>query len=196
VALTLHSKASYQEVRPNAVIFDVDGTLCDVRAVRHWVQGPDGRKRSNANFDAFHEASAACPPFESVRELVRISSALGLQIVVVTGREAKWDCLTARWLLENCIPYAVLCTRGHRDYRPDHIVKAEILLDLRREYDVVLAVDDRPDIVRVWLADGIPTIQVGPDGKLAEVVVPEGAEMNPAAIALSRAGRHGSCASD
>ncbi|WP_092501608.1 hypothetical protein [Agrococcus jejuensis] len=43
--------------RAPAVLFDVDGTLCDVRSIRHHVDGT-GRR----NFDAFHAESIDCPP--------------------------------------------------------------------------------------------------------------------------------------
>lgn len=40
-----------------AVLVDVDGTLCDVSGIRHYVQSVPKTR----NFDKFHRASALCP---------------------------------------------------------------------------------------------------------------------------------------
>lgn len=44
-----------------AVLVDVDGTLCDVSGIRHYVQSFP----KNRNFDKFHRASALCPAIPS-----------------------------------------------------------------------------------------------------------------------------------
>jgi hypothetical protein len=59
------------------------------------------------------------------------------------------------------VPYEQLYMRRDNDFRPDHIVKQEILDMIRRDgYNVVKAYDDRPEIAKVWEAGGIPTILV------------------------------------
>jgi hypothetical protein len=40
----------------SAVIVDLDGTLCDVSTILHFVEGDE------KDFPAFHTASAECPP--------------------------------------------------------------------------------------------------------------------------------------
>lgn len=136
------------------VLVDLDGTLCDVRPIRHFVQG---RKR---DFDAFHLASASCPPNRPVVELVERFRSVGHRIVVVTARHARWTDLTARWLGANAIAYDGLVTRADDDYRPDRDVKAEILCRVRAEHRVVAAVDDRPEVLRLWHAEGLAVVIV------------------------------------
>jgi hypothetical protein len=165
--------------RPRAVIFDVDGTLCDVRSVRHFVQGSTGEKKPSANFDSFHEASAACPPFEMVKKLAMSAKTLGLMVLIVTGREAKWASLTAAWLTKNGIPWDELRTRRAKDFRPDHEIKAEIRAEIVLGYEPILAVDDRVDIIAVWQAAQIPTLQVNEMGAMRHLEWPPGAAPDP-----------------
>lgn len=166
-----------------AVIFDADGTLCDVRPVRHYVSNPDGTRAKHANFDKFHAGSAKCPTNPDVADMARAAHAAGLGVVVATGREAKWRELTQHWLDEHQIPYDMLVTRGAKDYRPDSVVKAELLGEIRKQYDPILAVDDRPGILKVWQDADIPTIAVGEDGKLGALTHPP-AGLTPAAREL------------
>lgn len=164
---------------PDAVILDADGTLCDVRSVQHFVRNPDGTRAKKPNFYKFHSGSAGCPPHDRVKQLALDAHDKGLAVVVATGREAQWRDLTAKWLAKHGIPCDALLTRGVKDYRPDHVVKKELLQQIRRRYNPVLAVDDRPDIIEVWQGAGIPTVQVGEEGALMPVEVPQDTELNP-----------------
>ncbi len=65
--------------RQPAVIVDVDGTLCDVSGIRHYVAA-DPRNR---NFDLFHRASALCPAIPGTLAWVEREHALGRAVLVV-----------------------------------------------------------------------------------------------------------------
>ncbi|MDP5228517.1 MULTISPECIES: hypothetical protein [Arthrobacter] len=101
-----------------AMIFDVDGTLCDVRSIRHHVSPPPGSTSFKADFDAFHGASIDCPPHEAVLELLLRAHGAGLAILVVTGRAEKWSFVTTMWLGEHGIPFDELMMRPRGDSRP------------------------------------------------------------------------------
>lgn len=136
-----------------AIIFDVDGTLCDVRSVRHYVTG------DQRDFTAFHKASLFCPPNHAVRDLARMSDQA---VVVVTARDARFERVTRDWLAKHDIAFEALYMRPWGDQRKDAVVKAEILTAILADGFVpVLAVDDRDDIIEVWNAAGIPTLKVG-----------------------------------
>lgn len=155
--------------RPLAIICDMDGTLCDVREIRHYVERPPGAKRFRANFAAFHSASAECPAFPRVLELVSALEREGYAIVIVTAREARWAELTDRWLDRHGVRRAELITRPDLDYRPDAVVKAEICEEIQRRYRPQLAIDDRDDILAVWTDASIPTVRVDSVGCLSAV---------------------------
>jgi hypothetical protein len=142
-------------VAGEAVIADLDGTLCDVSEILHLVEGED------RNFHAFHAASAGCPSVEAVVEAVRAAKASGRSILIVTGREFIWRDLTLDWLAAHDIPYDELVMRIVGDYRPDDVIKAEMLDDLaKRGWTVTAAWEDRDDIAELWESRGITVHRV------------------------------------
>lgn len=138
--------------RPNAVIFDMDGTLCDVRSIRHHVRA--GKKR---NFHAFHMDSAYCPPNLAVLEMAQQCKEKGLAVVIVTAREERYRGLTERWLKTAGIEYDAIYTRPAYDQRRDYETKKEILGKLSKHFRVVHAVDDNPQVLELWKEEGIKT---------------------------------------
>lgn len=144
---------------PEAVIFDMDGTLCDVRGIRHHVLGgPVNGYRKN--FDAFHRDAVNCPPNAWVADAARVEHSAGRAVLVVTAREARHRNSTAFWLALHQVPSDAMWMRANGDYRPDHVVKREILAKIRRQYRPVRAYDDNPAIVALWESEGIPVTVV------------------------------------
>lgn len=140
--------------KPKARIFDIDGTLCDVRTIRHHVTGV------NRNFDAFHLESVNCPPHLHVVEALRQSEAEGIAPLIVTARQAKYRNVTAFWLAMHDIPSEVLYMRRTGDMRPDYEVKRDILEQILLSYDVIEAWDDNPSVIRLWDENLIPSVIV------------------------------------
>lgn len=134
-----------------AVIFDMDGTLCDVTSIRHHVL--DRRRR---NYKAFHYLSLFCPPFAWVRDLSQSYHAEGVVVLVVTARHDQWRDLTESWLLQHGVPYHEVHMRKQGDMRKDKIIKSEILDQLLMTYDIKHALDDNPSIIELWNERGIP----------------------------------------
>jgi hypothetical protein len=137
-----------------AFIVDMDGTLADVRTIRHHV-----RQRPK-NFDAFHAESVNVPPHDHVVEQVRQAKADGHDIIIVTARNAKWRNHTAMWLALHDIPNDALFMRKNKDQRVDVEVKRDILNVIRESWTVVHAIDDNPSIIELWESEGIPTTHV------------------------------------
>ena len=131
----------------DAVIVDVDGTLCDVSGIRHYV-APGQRKR---DFTKFHAASAVCPARTEVLDWVRAHQAAGHAVIVVTARKRRWEYLTRRWLRKWDVQFDVLAMRADADERPDVLVKADLLAKLRqRGYRIVAAIADNPHVIALW----------------------------------------------
>ena len=129
----------------DAVIVDLDGTLCDTSAIAHLVEGEE------KDFWAFHAASAAAPVNAEVARAVRAAHEAGRVVLVVTSREFVWRDLTLDWLVAHDIPYDQLVMRVVGDYRPDTKVKAEMLDGLEKDgFHVVEAWEDSNDVADVW----------------------------------------------
>ncbi len=135
----------------NAVIVDMDGTLCDVSSIRHYVTGND------RNFDKFHKASLWCPPTPWVAEEVsKFSRDPEWVVIIVTARDARYERETRDWLVKHGIQFDHIYMRGWGDIRPDYIVKQEILDNMREDgYEPLIAFDDNPEVVEVWRRNGI-----------------------------------------
>lgn len=134
----------------HAIIVDVDGTLADVAHRRHHVRG------GNRDWGAFFGAMADDPPVIPVITLVRCMSDAGYKIILCSGRPEQYRSVTESWLVQYQVPYDALFMRPDDDTRPDHIVKREMLAQIRRdEIDIAFAVDDRPSVVAAWRAEGL-----------------------------------------
>jgi phosphoglycolate phosphatase-like HAD superfamily hydrolase len=143
--------------KQDAVIVDVDGTLCDVHGIRRLID-------SNG-FDAFHYASVNCPVHQWVVDKVRDYHRNGVAVLVVTGRSEKFRRLTSWYLAHNRIPSTGLWMRRNGDYRKDFVIKEEILRALRCKYNIIEAIDDNPAVIDLWEREGIPvTVVPGWDG--------------------------------
>jgi len=134
----------------------MDGTLTDVRGIRHYVMDP-----KNRNFHKFHRESVNCPPNVDVVEAAKADHAAGRKVLIVTAREEVYAFHTMFWLRFQGVEFDQLYMRRKKDYRPDNIIKSEILDIIRADgYNVVRAYDDNPSIWEVWEQNGIETIRV------------------------------------
>ena len=148
------------DARPRAAIFDMDGTLCDVSSLRHHVDRshPDfsGRRR----FDLFHGESHLCPANDEAMALYE-RYRRDHRIVIVTARSAEWAMHTLVWLEDHGVDHDRLYMRDRGDYRPDVEVKRDMLAEIRRDYEPVVAVDDSPAVIALWQREGLRTHVVG-----------------------------------
>jgi len=140
--------------KPDAILFDMDGTLTNVNAIRHHVQF------GNTNFTKFHEESVDCPPNQWVVDAAVEGKLAGFEIVVVTARRAEFRHHTAMWLALNGVPSDAMFMRHDRDQRGDVFVKRDILNRIRLSWNPVHAFDDNPKVVALWREEGIPVTVV------------------------------------
>jgi len=140
-------------LKPFAAIFDVDGTLCDVSGIRHYVRDP-----LKKNFRAFHAASAYVPAHEPVVNLAKQLHEAGVVIFVVTARRERWRYVTSNWLRKYEVPHDYLYMRDDWDDRRDVEVKRDILVSIRNHHNVILAVDDNPAVIQLWNDESIPVV--------------------------------------
>lgn len=133
---------------PKAVIVDIDGTLAHhhgVRKIFEW---------GKVNLDK---------PDPLVVEVVKGLHARGIKIVITSGRDDICKHATWHWLCYNLqFEPEKLFMRVTGDTRKDCIVKREILFrDIAPKFQVIGAIDDRPQVVRLWHSLGIRVLACG-----------------------------------
>lgn len=143
------------KIKPTAYIFDVDGTLANVDPYLHLVRG------SNRDYDAFHEASINALPNLDVVEMLNNAAADKHAILVVTSRKEKYRGLTSMWLAKNNLRSHALFMRADEDNRPDYEAKKDMLDKIKNHWDVLHAIDDNPNVIRLWNDHDIPTTKIG-----------------------------------
>lgn len=137
------------------ILFDIDGTLADIRHRRPFLDGsrPDWKRFNDAMGDDTQNAP-----------IVALYKALWstgqFDIILVTGRNEEYRAITEQWLIWNEIPFDRLIMRADKDNRADNIIKEEILQSLRAQgKDILFTVDDRQQVVDMWRKNEITCLQ-------------------------------------
>ena len=140
-------------------IFDLDGTLADLKHRRHFVDGTDGGK----DWKAFHAACVDDAPIWPV--IVTFTElAAGADCWIVSGRSDEVREQTKAWLDAHGIRPDRLLMRTAGDYTPDDVLKESWLLSwTQEERDRIVAVfDGRDRVVAMWRRHGLVCFQCAP----------------------------------
>ena len=148
----------------DTIIFDIDGTLSNVEHRRHHVSG--GKKE----WDQFFDKMVDDPP---LRDVCLLAELLGghplvnqgaIKLFLFSGRPETHRRQTEEWLNTHVRSYfqkaEALLMRGEVDYRPDTVVKLEMLKGIQGQgYEVRFVVDDRPSVCDMWRKAGLTVLQ-------------------------------------
>lgn len=141
------------------VVFDIDGTLADNDHRRYFIKGEQKDwKVYNLymKYDGLHE---------DVASILWSLHDSGDTVVLCTGREITFRPTTWMWLEEMRLAHKVsdVYFRPAKDYRPDSVVKVELLREIEKDYGrPYLWFDDRKQVVDALRAEGIRVLQVAP----------------------------------
>jgi len=132
--------------RPLAV-FDLDGTLADVRHRLHHLE-----RRPRA-WDAFFDAARDDPPLPAGVALA-LESARECDVVYVTGRPERCRADTQAWLRRHGLPGGRLAMRAAGDRRPARTAKPELLRRIAAGRVVAVVVDDDEQVCAAYERQG------------------------------------------
>lgn len=145
-----------------AYIFDIDGTLSDPAHRLHHIKG------ESQDWPAFY---AACDQDAPIPHMVDVFKAIwyGTDSIVLfcTGRSSEIEEKTVTWLSANLLrpgerfPAEDVYMRAAGDYRPDAVVKSELMNRIKADgYEPVMVFEDRGRVAKMWREMGIPCAQV------------------------------------
>jgi len=100
---------------------------------------------------------------DNANATVQALDASGYGVVFMSGRTEGCRDATVKWLNEHVgvTRYHGLFMRAVGDSRKDAIVKAELFdAHIRGAYNVVLVLDDRDQVVKMWRQMGLTVLQV------------------------------------
>jgi hypothetical protein len=150
-----------------AVLCDIDGTLANVDHRLHFVN------TKPKNWPAFFAAAKHDVLNHPVAEVIHALAAK-YPILLVSGRPEHLRDLTLQWLADHGVPYEQLYMRPDNDYRPDDIIKEEILNKIlaEKEYKPMFVFDDRLSVCALWIRKGLFLFDVS-QGKGREELDPD-----------------------
>jgi hydroxymethylpyrimidine pyrophosphatase-like HAD family hydrolase len=150
-------------MKRKAIICDLDNTLTNAE---HRVALAKKRQ-----WDKFFSLAKNDTINNWCLDLMKIFEAQGYEILFVTGRPSICLKDTVDWLHQHThFKVAMghnLFMRTGNDRRKDFIIKEEIFkTHILPNYDVFLAVDDKPGVVKMWQKNGIIALYCGklPEG--------------------------------
>lgn len=139
------------------ILFDVDGTLANCSHRQHHVRQKPKR------WDLFNKTMHEDTPHGDVIWLAQMFYAQGHKVVICSGRGAEFMDVTVKWLDDHGVKFHGIYMRPEKDSRRDDIIKAELLVEIRRDYgEPFMVFDDRNQVVDMWRANGIRCCQVAP----------------------------------
>lgn len=130
---------------PDAVIFDIDGTLA-----RMVDRGPfEWQKVGNDEL------------VQPVADLLKMFRKAKYKIIIFSGRDEECREITEVWLKNHKIKYDHLGMRPVGDNMPDYYIKSRLYNTVCNDYNIKYAVDDRLQVCRLWYEMGLCLLKVG-----------------------------------
>ena len=138
--------ANQNQNLPKAIICDLDGTLA-------LMNGRNPFDASRCDEDLLNNP---------VANVLIDYKKLGYKIILLSGREDKYEAPTLRFLENHKIEFDTLLMRKSADSRKDSIIKKEIFdAEIRDNYFIEFILDDRNQVVDMWRNElQLPCFQV------------------------------------
>lgn len=138
--------------KPNALLVDIDGTLA------HNTGGRGFFDWHRVGEDSLDDTVAMVVRHLSTK---MIDDSHYMRVIVMSGRDEVCRPQTEAWLEKHNINYDKLLMRPLNDNRKDSIVKMELFDNhVRDNYNVMLVLDDRNQVVDMWRGIGLQVFQV------------------------------------
>ena len=138
----------------SSIIVDIDGTIADCSHRQHHLQG------DKKEWDLFFSELHLDEPIMPIIHLIEKLQCHGFSLLFCTGRSEKYRPATERWLIDHDLDPVYLYMRTDNDFREDAVIKSELLDKIYQDgFRPILAIDDRPAVVKMWRSRGLICLQ-------------------------------------
>jgi len=144
-------------VKEIAFIFDIDGTIASMNYRRHLIEG------EHQDWEEFYKQSLGDKPIEQTIKLAYWCKNENIPIFFCTGRQEAYRQTTIDWLAKQNLythDYSLLM-RHELDKRKADEVKRDMLHIVRKQYNVLLALENEETITKMYRKEGILCILCG-----------------------------------
>lgn len=139
---------------PHCCIIDIDGTLAEI------VNGRSPFDWSRVGEDAVQHH------VKMIVNLYAQKKSPDNNVILFSGRGGLCAEITSDWLIKNEVSFHKLYMRKAGDNRKDSVVKREMFENhIRGKYFVDFVIDDRPQVLRMWVSLGLKVISNNPLNK-------------------------------
>jgi phosphoglycolate phosphatase-like HAD superfamily hydrolase len=141
------------------VIVDIDGTIADNSNRIHHI------KKEKKDWTSYKNNLHQDKVHTDIVFILHCLKMAGCRLVLCTGRDEEERSSTVQWLKNNYLDdlFEKLYMRQSRDYRPDVIIKKELLDDIKKDgYEPTIVFEDRDGVVNMWRKEGLRCLQVQP----------------------------------
>lgn len=121
-------------MKPKAIIFDLDGTLCEL-----W----DSANPYNHDGEEY-----VISEMKYIFDKISYFEKNNIMILTWRKRKEYWD-TTEKWLSDNWIDYDRLIMQEWSQWEKNHIYKEKELIKLQERYDIVAMLDDNEAMIPV-----------------------------------------------
>lgn len=152
-------------IKRNCIVFDLDGTICDVSHRRQYVA------TKPRNWDAWNAGLVNDTPhkavelvYKSLRGCRTLRASRGVtdtDMFFVSGRSDDYRPQTEEWLTAFGFKWDGLYMRKYKDHRDDSVVKGEIADEIEKTHNILFVFDDRQRVVNMWVNRGIWVFDCG-----------------------------------
>lgn len=138
-------------------VFDVDGTLAEVRHLQDLLDPTVGGSK---DWEGFYSQAGLAPVIaETVAAWHNLPA--DVERVVLTARSEARRVLTMFWLERNGLEFSRLLMRPVADPRRSHEAKRQMMAALLEEGEVVGAWEDDPGVMEVYRSQGVECHDTG-----------------------------------
>lgn len=135
-----------------AIICDIDGVLADSSHRQHFLQ------QNPKNWQEFFDAASEDKLIDKASWLINALSLNYDRILYLSGRPEQMRETTEAWLRKHFLFQHLKCKlimRGKTDKNADAYLKRHWYQELKEQYEIIMAIDSRPEACRMWRDEGV-----------------------------------------